>query len=420
MPSGLPGCAGAFAQSTASTGSTGGAAHTATPALPAVSVVMPVLNEERYLADAVAHVLEQDYPAAVEVVLAVGPCRDRTLEVAHALAAADPRIAVVENPSGQTPAGLNAAIAASHNPVVARVDGHALLPPGYLRIAAETLAATAADNVGGIMAATGVTPFEQAVARAMTAKVGVGTARFHTGGEAGPAESVYLGVFMRAAIDRVGGYDEAFLRAQDWELNHRIRTSGGTVWFQPRMRVSYRPRANLRALGSQYFHYGRWRRVVARQHPGTISLRYLAPPAAVVAIVAGLAAGVAGLIGGVVDSWSSLAWLCLGFVVPGAYLCGVLAAAAASARGLRPGAAAWLPAVLATMHICWGTGFLTSPRSLIPRPTGPGDPLNRDPLNRDPLNRDPLNRDPLNRDPLNRDPLNRDPLNRERSAPPGA
>ena len=159
-----------------------GAAHTARPALPAVSVVMPVLNEERYLADAVAHVLEQDYPAAVEVVLAVGPSRDRTLEVAHALAAADPRIAVVENPSGQTPAGvsLNAAIAASHNPVVARVDGHALLPPGYLRIAAETLAATAADNVGGIMAATGVTPFEQAVARAMTAKVGVGAARFHT------------------------------------------------------------------------------------------------------------------------------------------------------------------------------------------------------------------------------------------------
>ena len=117
--------------------------------------------------------------------------------------------------------------------------------------------------------------------------------------------------------------------------------------------MSYRPRANLRARQGWIFHYGRWRRVVARQHPGTISLRYLAPPAAVVAIVAGLAAGVAGLIGGVAGPWPSLAWLCLGFAVAGAYLCGVLAAAAASARGLRPGAAAWLPAVLATMHICW-------------------------------------------------------------------
>ncbi len=339
--------------------------RTAAPALPAVSVVMPVLNEERHLAEAVAHVLGQDYPAAVEVVLAVGPSRDRTLEVARRLAAADPRITVVQNPSGQTPAALNAAIAASRNPVVARVDGHALLPPGYLRIAAETLAQTGADNVGGIMAAEGVTPFERAVARAMTSKVGVGAARFHTGGEAGPAESVYLGVFRRAAIDRVGGYNEAFLRAQDWEMNHRIRAAGGTVWFQPRMRVSYRPRADLRALCSQYFHYGRWRRVVAREHPGTISPRYLAPPAVVLAMAAGLAAGLVGLIGAVAGPWPQLAWLCLGFAVTGGYVLGVLAAAAANLRGLRPGAAMWLPVVLATMHICWGTGFLTSPRGLI-------------------------------------------------------
>ncbi len=354
------------------------------PALPAVSVVMPVLNEERHLADAVAHVLQQDYPAAVEVVLAVGPSRDRTLEVARGLAAADHRVTVVANPSGQTPAALNAAIAASSNPIVARVDGHALLPPGYLRIAAETLAVTGADNVGGIMAAEGVTAFEQAVARAMTSKVGVGAARFHTGGQAGPAESVYLGVFKRAAIDRVGGYDDAFLRAQDWEMNHRIRASGGTVWFQPRMRVSYRPRADLRALGSQYFQYGRWRRVVARQHRGTINPRYLAPPGAVIAIVAGLAAGVAGLIGAVAGPWPSLAWLCLGFAIPGIYLCGVLAAAAASARGLRPRVAMRLPAILATMHICWGSGFLTSPRGLIPRPAIP-DPHRQDPHREDPL-----------------------------------
>lgn len=334
--------------------------------LPAISVVMPVLNEERHLAEAVAAVLRQDYPAQIEVVLAVGPSRDRTREVAEQLAAADPRITVVDNPSGHTPAALNAAVAASRHPVLARVDGHAMLPPGYLRIAAETLLATGADNVGGIMAAEGVTAFEQAVARAMTSAAGVGAARFHTGGEAGPADSVYLGVFRRTAIDRVGGYDEAFLRAQDWEMNHRIRASGGTVWFEPRMRVSYRPRANLRALARQYFHYGRWRAVVARQHKGTINPRYLAPPTAVFAIAMGLAAGIAGLAGGIAGPWPALRWLCLGFAVPAVYLCGILAASAVSGRGLPRAAAARLPAVLAAMHICWGTGFLTSPRGLIP------------------------------------------------------
>jgi succinoglycan biosynthesis protein ExoA len=334
--------------------------------LPPMSVVMPVLDEERHLEQAVRHVLDQDYPAAIEVVLAVGPSRDRTAEVAQRLAAADPRVTVVANPSGRTPSALNAAIAASHYPMVARVDGHALLPPDYLRIAAETLTETGADNVGGVMAAEGVLPFEQAVARAMTSKAGVGAARFHTGGQAGPAESVYLGVFRRSAIERVGGYDEAFLRAQDWEMNHRIRNAGGIVWFQPRMRVSYRPRASLRALGRQYFHYGRWRRVVSRQHRGTINLRYLAPPLVVLAAACGLAVGVAG-IAAAAAGVGGAGWLALALVLPVGYLCGVLAAALLIGRGLTARAAASLPAVLLTMHICWGTGFLTSPRGLIPR-----------------------------------------------------
>ena len=118
--------------------------------------------------------------------LAVGPSKDRTQEVAEALAAEDPRVRVVPNPTGRTPNALNAAIAASRYDIIARVDGHAMLPPDYLRVAVETLEATGADNVGGIMAAEGITPFEQAVARAMTSKIGVGGARFHTGGEPGP------------------------------------------------------------------------------------------------------------------------------------------------------------------------------------------------------------------------------------------
>ncbi len=51
----------------------------------------------------------------------------------------------------------------------------------------------------------------------------------------------------------------------------------------------------MRALAGQYFNYGRWRRVVSREHPGTVNLRYLAPPATVLAMAAGLVAGAAGL-----------------------------------------------------------------------------------------------------------------------------
>jgi succinoglycan biosynthesis protein ExoA len=331
-----------------------------------VSVIMPVRNEERHLAEAVQHVLGQDYPGEVEVVLAVGPSTDATPRIAERLAAADSRITVVPNPSGLIPAANNVAIKASRHPIVARVDGHALIPPGYLALAVQTLQETGADNVGGIMAAEGVTPFERAVAWAMTSLAGVGGAAFHVGGRAGPADTVYLGVYRRAALDRVGGYDESYHRAEDWEMNHRIRAAGGLIWFQPQLRVSYRPRASVAALGRQFYHYGRWRRVVSRHHAGTINLRYLASPLTLLATSAGLAAGLAGLAAGVLGPWPALAWLALGFGVPGAYLAGILAVAATAARDLGPRPLAWLPVALVTMHMAWGLGFLTSPRSLIP------------------------------------------------------
>jgi len=133
------------------------------------------------------------------------------------------------------------------------------------------------------------------------------------------------------------------------------------------MRVSYRPRDSVTDLGTQYFRYGRWRRVVSRQHAGTINLRYLAPPATVAAVTAGTLAGLAGLAGvaaGATGSWPSL--LTIGFVIPAGYLAGIAAVSARAARQLSWRTAARLPMTLITMHMCWGTGFLTSPRRLLP------------------------------------------------------
>jgi succinoglycan biosynthesis protein ExoA len=326
---------------------------------------MPVRNEARHLSEAVRQILAQDYPGEIELVLAIGPSRDRTLTIAQQIAADNPHVVVVPNPSGRIPAAMNIAIKAARFGVITRVDGHAILPPGYLRTAVRTLLETGAADVGGVMAAEGVTQFEQAVAWAMTSKAGVGGASFHTGGEPGPADSVYLGVYRREAIEKAGAYDEDYLRAEDWELNYRIRRSGGLIWFCPDLRVTYRPRSSPRALAAQYFHYGRWRRVVARQHSGTINLRYLAPPAAVSVIAVGAAAGIAGLAAIGAGAPAGLAWLAVGFVIPATYLAGVAGVAAVLARDLPRGVRARVPLALATMHLFWGAGFLTSPRTLL-------------------------------------------------------
>ena len=319
---------------------------------PPVSIVLTVLNEEPYLRAAMAAVLGQDYPAPVEVVIALGPSRDATDDVAASIAAADPRVSTVPNPSGRTPEGLNRAIAQTRYPVIARVDGHSELPLDYLRIAVETLRRTGADNVGGLMWAEGRTAFEHAVARAMTSRFGVGNAPFHVGGEEGPADTVYLGVFRREAIEGVGGYDERFTRAQDWEMNYRLRSNGGLVYFTPKLRVAYRPRGDVRSLASQYFHYGRWRYEVMRRHPASVNLRYLAPPTALLGLVAGTVAGIVGAF-----TWP---WLMLGFAVPATYLAAVLVASVVTSRGLAARSRMLLNLVYPTMHICWGTGFLIS------------------------------------------------------------
>ncbi|MFC6067444.1 glycosyltransferase family 2 protein [Streptomyces ochraceiscleroticus] len=326
------------------------ATHATPSRHPAVSVIMPVLNEERHLRDSVRHILEQEYDGEMEVVIALGPSTDRTDEIAAELVREDPRVHTVPNPTGRTPAALNAAIEASRHPIVVRVDGHGMLSRNYIATAVRLLEETGAQNVGGIMNAEGETPWEEAVAAAMTSKIGVGNAAFHTGGQAGPAETVFLGVFRREALEQQGGYNIEFIRAQDWELNFRIREAGGLIWFSPELKVQYRPRPSVKALAKQYKDYGKWRHVVARYHSGSINARYLAPPTALCLFAAGAVVGAA------VTPW--------GFVVPGAYLAAILAGSVPAGKGLSLKARAQIPVALATMHFSWGWGFLTSPRSL--------------------------------------------------------
>ena len=294
---------------------------------PPVSVVMPVLNEERHLEEAVGRVLDQDYPGELEVVLAIGPSKDRTQEIADKLADRDPRISIVPNPTGKTPAALNVGIAHAKHDILVRVDGHGALTDGYITRAVEVLDESGADNVGGVMAAEGRTPTEMAVACAYRSRLGLGASTFHQGGKAGPADTVYLGVFRRAALERVGGFDETMHRAQDWELNYRIRKTGGLIWFSPDLSVTYRPRSSLSAVAKQFFHTGQWRREVIRRHPETANKRYLAPPVAVILLAVGTILGIIGLATG-------NSWLDLGFLAPLGYAVLLLAGSAVEGRYL--------------------------------------------------------------------------------------
>ena len=318
---------------------------------PKISVILPVLNESKYLEEAVNAILDQDFIGEFEIVLAVGPSHDGTENIAKALEKRDSRVVIVANPTGRTAAGLNCALAATRYSIIVRVDGHSKIPKNYLALAYEILKESSAVNVGGIMAAQGQSTFEKSVARAMRSPLGVGASRFHTGGGAGSVDTVYLGAFRKQALLAVGGFDERFTRAQDWELNFRLRAAGGTVYFDPRLVVTYRPRGSVKALAKQYFEYGRWRRVVSRRHEGTINYRYLAPPFTVLGVLASI------VFGALVSPFL--------FIPALTYALFILVASARIGKSLAEFVC--LPLILLTMHMTWGIGFLTSPKSLVPK-----------------------------------------------------
>jgi glycosyltransferase involved in cell wall biosynthesis len=311
-----------------------------------VSVILPVLNEADYLQDALAPILGQEFNGELEVILAIGPSKDRTMEIAKKISERDPRVIIIENPSGRTAAGLNLALAKSRFPIIVRVDGHSEIPKNYVSTAVEVLKKTGAVNVGGMMAAQGRGLFERAVAAAMRSSLGVGPAKFHTGGNAGEVDTVYLGSFKREALLAIGGFNEKFTRAQDWELNYRLRANGGKIYFDPRMAVTYRPRRSLTALAKQYFEYGRWRRAVSRTHVDTLNLRYLTPPfTLIVSLIS--------IVGSIFNSILIIPFfIYLGFIFIASMLLG---------RGLEK---LILPSVLLTMQMSWAFGFLTSPKSI--------------------------------------------------------
>ena len=315
---------------------------------PPVSVILPILNEERDLSNCISAILQQDYPSNIEVILALGPSEDKTTQIAEKLSESDSRIKLVSNPTGQTAAGLNLAIKASSYEIICRIDGHSEISNNYVKTAVEILQQKNAVNVGGLMHADSNTGLQRVIAQAMRSKLGVGSSKFHTGGSAGESDTVYLGTYKKSAVIAAGGFDERYIRAQDWELNYRLRKNSGVIWFDPRLQVTYRPRSTFTKLARQYFQYGRWRRVISRQHKNTVNFRYLAPP---VAVIINLLS--------VFFTFTINPIFITPFLI---YLSTLIVGSLFIGRKVVD--KLLMPFVLATMHFSWGIGFITSPKKL--------------------------------------------------------
>jgi succinoglycan biosynthesis protein ExoA len=311
-----------------------------------VSVVIPVLNEEPTIEDCLVSVLEQDYPSdRYEVIVADGGSTDRTRDIVRTMSEHHPNLRLIDNPGRLQAAGLNAAILTSTGEVIARQDGHAEWERHHLRRSVELLVATGADNVGGRQDAVGDGASGRAIARAMSSPFGVGGARFRYSEREEEMPTVFLGTFKRSAFERVGLFDEAYPPHEDYELNHRIRSSGGRIVYSPEIRTRYHVRDGLRALARQYYRYGRGKVRVARASPDVLQPYHLAAPLLVAALPLLAGAAVSGR------------GRRLAIATAGLYAGACVIAGQSAGSGETLGVRMRIPLTFGVMHVAWGAGF---------------------------------------------------------------
>jgi glycosyltransferase involved in cell wall biosynthesis len=323
---------------------------------PLVSVIIPCYNEEDTIVQVLQALADQTYPLShLEVLVVDGLSTDRTLARIDRFAAARPDLPlrVIANPHRIIPAAMNLGIAQARGSYLLRMDAHALPARDYVARCVELLQAGVADNVGGrwMIVAGAHTPLAQAIALAVGHPFGSGDALYRYSQRAAYVDTVPFGAFSRELFERVGGYDEALLINEDYDLNYRIRRAGGRIYFSPQITATYYARSSLSALARQYFRYGWWKVRMLYKHPASVRWRQLVP-AAFVAGLLGL--GLLGL------AAPRLAYAWLGLVGGYGLVNGGLAVSSARRQGVC-GRVAWrLPIVFAVIHLSWGSGFWAS------------------------------------------------------------
>lgn len=314
---------------------------------PYVSVIMPVHNEEEFIADSLNAILDQDYPLnRMEVIIADGMSSDNTKKIIHRIAKGSKvPVEIIDNHARIVPIGMNIAIQRAVGEIIVRIDGHTIVENDYIRQCVLTLKNTGATNVGGPMNAVGEGYICKGITLATSTPFGLGNSAFHYSIREQYVDTVYLGAFRKEILFKVGLFDENFVRHQDYELNYRIRKSGGKIFLSPKIRSRYYVRNSLRKLSKQYFQYGVWKGRFVRKYPEAVRLRHLVPPSFLSVLV----------LSGLFSVFSNISFLTFGLTV-GAYALFILTAMIFFAL---KGQCMYLPAlsiIFPCIHLTWGTG----------------------------------------------------------------
>jgi succinoglycan biosynthesis protein ExoA len=342
-----------------------------TAGAPCASVLIPVLNEDAHIEGTLAAVLGQRFEPGLEALVIDGGSSDRTRELVEGVARVDDRVRLLANPQRLIPNALNIGLRRARGEYVARMDAHAYYPPDYIALAVQRFEAGGVACVSGPQVPHGDSRWSRRIALALRTRLGFGGAAFRAATREIEVDTAFTGVWRRATLLELGGWNEAWPINEDAELAARIREAGGRYVCVPAMAARYVPRDSLPKLARQYYRYGLYREKTARHHPIGLRRSHLLPPAVVVAAAAAVLTPAGG-------RRAARAALLLYAVALAAGVGEAARSDEADARDL-----AWLPAVFVTMHGAWGAGFLNGcrrfgpPLAAMARLVGVPDPLRR-------------------------------------------
>ena len=313
---------------------------------PFISIVMPALNEEGYIADAVSSILPGAGTCDYELLVLDGGSTDRTREIVQQLASQHPEIKLLHNERRIQSAALNIAseICDPRAEILVRADCHANYPPDFAARCADTLIRTGSGSVVVPMRAVGRRPVQRAIAAAQNSRLGNGGSAHRTAGRSGYVEHGHHAAFDRAIFRELGGYDETAPYNEDAEYDARLVNSGRRIYLDGDLTIDYFPRASLRTLARQYFRHGWGRANTTLKHRKVPKPRQILPVLVLLISAFGLAL-----------------WPIAGAI---ALLPTFLYVAACSLWALQLAGQSRDPAVLLAapaaivMHMAWACGFL--------------------------------------------------------------
>jgi succinoglycan biosynthesis protein ExoA len=325
---------------------------------PFVTIVMPALNEEAFIASAIASIVPRGGALEYELLILDGASSDRTRDIVQSLAAENPRIKLIHNERRIQAAAVNLAarLADPRSRYLVRADCHSRYPERFVEICIDTLIDKQVASVVVPMRTEGTSCMQRAIAGAQTSRLGNGGSPQRTGGRSAFDEHGHHAAFDRQAFLELGGYDETFTHNEDAEFDVRLVRSGRRIFLQDAAAIHYSPRRTLRSLARQYRSYGAGTAKTARKHAIFPKLRRALPVAIFMACIVSIV---------LAPLWPAL------LMVPAAYLITCLAWGPALAWKWGDSCLSLSGVAAVVMHMSWAAGFLL--QLLASRPPVAGD-----------------------------------------------